>query len=595
LGTFGRLALLFALLWTALIGAAVFGWGQMRREVDERAAAEADRAVNSASLRLDEAEQLWGPIVRAEVRALRARAQLEGAPSLRASRGGEPPVLQFGRRPANGALVDGVADRAGGEAVLYASRPGAFALIDTSMTSQDGARALDGSIAADTEAYAALKAGRPFTGPIESHGQAFYAHLEPVQAASGKVIGVYGAQFPLTALDQISGELANSPIFARGFLAVEDRNGRVLYRSSNFSPALLERFFDSLSRGKRANGALAEGYHPVRSVTTKHGFNIVAVVYERDLTLQSVRLAGASLGALGFVIVLALCLAWLMARRLTEALDVARRSRAEAETARTAAEADRLALTSELDQAARYVESLLPKPSHEGPVATNWLYKPSVGVGGDAFGYHWADETHFSFYLLDVCGHGVGAALLATTVMNILAAKTMGGVDFTAPGAVLAALNDAFPMQAQNGMYFTIWYGVYETSTRTVSFAAAGHHAAVMIAPGAAPQLLQGKGLPIGCFDRVVYPVYTVKVVPGARLYVFSDGLFEVDLKGSPDMFTFEEFVNVIMEWRERYEHGDLQWVLEAVQDLQGKATFDDDCALMELEFNEAGEIEIAA
>jgi sigma-B regulation protein RsbU (phosphoserine phosphatase) len=232
---------------------------------------------------------------------------------------------------------------------------------------------------------------------------------------------------------------------------------------------------------------------------------------------------------------------------------------------------------------------------HDGPVATNWLYQPSVGVGGDAFGYHWTDESHFSFYLLDVCGHGVGAALLATTVMNVLEARTLRGVDFNSPGQVLAALNEAFQMQAQNGMYFTIWYGVYDTASRSVAFAAAGHHAAVLLAPNAAPQLLQGKGLPIGCFENVVYPVYTVKVVHGARLYVFSDGLFEVDLKSREDMLTFEEFVNVIMEWRERYQDGDLQWVLEAIQDLHGKATFDDDCALMELAFNQAGEIEIAA
>ena len=171
------------------------------------------------------------------------------------------------------------------------------------------------------------------------------------------------------------------------------------------------------------------------------------------------------------VIVIVLGLAWLLARRLTEALATAERHRAQAEHIGAA-------LTTELEQAAHYVESLLPAPTRDGPVATDWLYRPSAGVGGDAFGYHWLDDRRFAFYLLDVCGHGVGAALLATTVMNVIKARTLTGADFAAPASVLAALNAAFPMSAQNGMYFTIWYGVYDAAEGEVEFAGAGHHAA---------------------------------------------------------------------------------------------------------------------
>jgi hypothetical protein len=53
--------------------------------------------------------------------------------------------------------------------------------------------------------------------------------------------------------------------------------------------------------------------------------------------------------------------------------------------------------------------------------------------------------------------------------------------------------------------------------------------------------------------------------------------------------------VNVIMERRERYPDRDLGWLLEAVQDLQGKAAFEDDCALLELAFEASGTIEMAA
>jgi hypothetical protein len=41
-------------------------------------------------------------------------------------------------------------------------------------------------------------------------------------------------------------------------------------------------------------------------------------------------------------------------------------------------------------------------------------------------------------------------------------------VDFHDPGQVLTALNDAFQMERHNNMYFTIWYGVYDTAARSL-------------------------------------------------------------------------------------------------------------------------------
>ena len=74
--------------------------------------------------------------------------------------------------------------------------------------------------------------------------------------------------------------------------------------------------------------------------------------------------------------------------------------------------ASRQALAAELAQAADYVVSLIPAPLSEGAVTTAWRFFPCAQLGGDSFGYHWIDEDNFAMYLLDVCGHGVGSALL---------------------------------------------------------------------------------------------------------------------------------------------------------------------------------------
>ncbi|MDD5191448.1 MAG: SpoIIE family protein phosphatase, partial [Dehalococcoidales bacterium] len=110
-----------------------------------------------------------------------------------------------------------------------------------------------------------------------------------------------------------------------------------------------------------------------------------------------------------------------------------------------------------------------------GELTADWRYIPSSELGGDAFGYRWVDADHFAIFLLDVCSHGVGAALLSISVMNVLRSQNLPGVDFRQPGEVMAALNRAFGMESQNNLYFTMWYGVVNKSTRQLHYSSGGH------------------------------------------------------------------------------------------------------------------------
>ncbi|MEI8191965.1 MAG: response regulator, partial [candidate division NC10 bacterium] len=103
----------------------------------------------------------------------------------------------------------------------------------------------------------------------------------------------------------------------------------------------------------------------------------------------------------------------------------------------------RQALMLELSQAADYVLSLIPPPIREGSIRTDWRLIPSFQLGGDSLGYHWIDKEHFAMYLLDVCGHGVGTALLSVSVLDMLRSQSLPDVDFRMPAQVLRALNRA--------------------------------------------------------------------------------------------------------------------------------------------------------
>jgi len=109
-------------------------------------------------------------------------------------------------------------------------------------------------------------------------------------------------------------------------------------------------------------------------------------------------------------------------------------------------------LANDLATAASYVRSLLPPPQSLGAVRADWRFIPSAALGGDAFGYHDLDAETLAVYLLDVCGHGVGAALLSVSALNAIRSEALPQTDFHEPAAVLAALNKAFPMERQNDM-----------------------------------------------------------------------------------------------------------------------------------------------
>ena len=237
-------------------------------------------------------------------------------------------------------------------------------------------------------------------------------------------------------------------------------------------------------------------------------------------------------------------------------------------------------LAGELAKAANYVRSLLPQPM-SAPARSEWHFEPSEHLGGDAFGHHWLDDDHLAIYLLDVCGHGVGAALLSVSVLNALRTRILPDTDQRDPASVLAALNEDYPAESQNFFYFTIWYGIYRASTRVLSFACGGHPPALLLDDGRLTPL-GTEGPPIGCFPDAQFQCATCEIPPGARLLVFSDGVFEIFMEG--------ERVQTFQEFTDQFANPEVQALRPAerfkkAQQLRGAEILEDDFSLLEIEF----------
>ena len=232
----------------------------------------------------------------------------------------------------------------------------------------------------------------------------------------------------------------------------------------------------------------------------------------------------------------------------------------------------------ELARAVNYIQALLPPPLREGAVRAEWRFVPSAQLGGDAFGYRWLDDRRFAVFLLDVSGHGVGSALLAASAANMLRARSLGAADPADPVAVLAALNAAFQMDDQSGLFFSMWYGVFDAADRTLRFASAGHHPGFLAPPGGAPVPLATRGPAIGMAPGARFRGAESAVPPGSRLYLFSDGAFEVTLDDGRDG-TIGDFVALLGSTPGADE------LFQAVRALTGRRPFQDDVSIMALAF----------
>jgi sigma-B regulation protein RsbU (phosphoserine phosphatase) len=201
-------------------------------------------------------------------------------------------------------------------------------------------------------------------------------------------------------------------------------------------------------------------------------------------------------------------------------------------------------LAAELAEAADYVASMLPKKL-DGPIKTDWKFVSSTSLGGDAFGYHWLDDNHFVMYLLDVCGHGVGAALLSISAMEALRSQNLPDTDFSNPGNVLTRLNDEFQMEDHHQMYFTIWYGVYNKQERKIVYSSGGHPPALLISGPSQAETqihdLRTKGAIIGGFPGLSYGNIEIELGQYNKLFILSDGVYEITRPGLPD-WQFESF-----------------------------------------------------
>lgn len=220
------------------------------------------------------------------------------------------------------------------------------------------------------------------------------------------------------------------------------------------------------------------------------------------------------------------------------------------------------ALEQEKLMARKIQQGLLPKDIPQIPgyeIATAW--QPADTVAGDYFDILRFGERALGLCIADVAGHGLPAALLMSNLQA--GVKLLAAAD-AAPVALCEKLNQLVCNNVTEGNFITFFYGLLDNATRSLVYVNAGHNPPVLLHRDGKITRLDRGGMPLGLEAKRQYQQAAVKVDPGDRLVLFTDGLIEcTNSKG--EVFGQERLLALLSEHRQLDAAGLKKLVIGAV------------------------------
>ncbi len=185
-------------------------------------------------------------------------------------------------------------------------------------------------------------------------------------------------------------------------------------------------------------------------------------------------------------------------------------------------------LTEQLRLAGLVQQDFLPaKLPNTDEVRWSTIFMPAEWVSGDIYDIVRIDEQHIGFYIADIVGHGMPAALLTIFLKQALVMRETieNNYHIFSPAEVLKNLNLRMTAQKLSGYQFaTCCYCLLNTKTLQLTYSRAGHPYPILLRPGNKPEQLQIRGSLLGIFEHAEYVQRTIQLQPGDKLLLYSDG-----------------------------------------------------------------------
>lgn len=167
------------------------------------------------------------------------------------------------------------------------------------------------------------------------------------------------------------------------------------------------------------------------------------------------------------------------------------------------------------------------------------IFRPAGYCSGDIFDIRQADEHRWAFFIADIVGHGVPAALLTMVVARALITRERTDKLWTTiePSQALARVNRELCNQPEGPQRFaTAIYGLIDERTREVTLAGAGHPPPLLVDRLGKSERIGTEGPLMGVFADAEFPQVTFTLPEDRVLLLYTDG-FELAFpdKGASD------------------------------------------------------------
>lgn len=196
-------------------------------------------------------------------------------------------------------------------------------------------------------------------------------------------------------------------------------------------------------------------------------------------------------------------------------------------------------LDRDLVEARKLQQSLMMDRKREfGGCRAVALFRPSGHVGGDLVGSFQANPAHVALYSVDVSGHGVASAMMTARLSGLLSggspdqnialsATGDGRMHAWPPEVVAARLNRVMLEELKVEQYFTMVYAEIDLENGLCRMVQAGHPHPMVLRANGKVEVLGNGGLPVGLIQKARYERITLRLAPGDRLLLASDGITE--------------------------------------------------------------------
>ena len=240
--------------------------------------------------------------------------------------------------------------------------------------------------------------------------------------------------------------------------------------------------------------------------------------------------------------------------------------------------AEKERISTELGLATRIQADMLPSVFPPFPDRSEFdifaSMTPAKEVGGDFYDFFLIDENHLGIVMADVSGKGVPAALFMMASMILIHTEAMRG---GSPAEVLTAVNDMICKNNREEMFVTVWFGILAIDSGVLTAANAGHEYPAIKSPDGPFELYKDKhGFVIGGMSGLKYKQYEIKLLPGSKLFLYTDGVPEAT-NADHALFGTQRMIDALNSDRDGSPQAVLQAVNGAVSDfIQDSPQFDD-------------------